>query len=107
MTPPIKLGPLTRCQIAIGRKRYALEQRCGRGSARYVAFHPDSLAQILRLGDLNYAGNSRGFVELVGLEFVADASLPRGYVEVRPAQPTEASDLSDAGAWPASHGHRG
>jgi hypothetical protein len=107
MAPPVELGPLTRCMIAVGAKRYRLERRCGMGSGRFVALHPDSLAQILRLGELHYAGNSRSFVELVGLEFVADESLPRGYVEVRGSHPAEASDLSDAGAWPAGHGHHG
>ncbi|HEX4671099.1 MAG TPA: hypothetical protein VH279_02465 [Solirubrobacteraceae bacterium] len=49
-----RLGPLTRCMVAIGAKRYRLERRCGHGSARFVAFHPESLEQILRLGELHY-----------------------------------------------------
>jgi hypothetical protein len=83
--PVIELGTLARCMIAIGRKRHKLERRHGRSAARYVALHPESLVQILRLGELHFRENSRSFVELVGLEFVADNALARGYVEVRPA----------------------
>jgi hypothetical protein len=75
--PVIELGTLTRCMIAIGRKRHQVERRDGRGAARYVALHPESLAQILRLGELHFRDNCRSFVELIGLEFVADESLAR------------------------------
>jgi hypothetical protein len=71
--------------IAIGRKRAALEQRLGQGSASYVALHPASLERITRLGALCYAGNSRSFEQLVGLPLVADHTLPQGLVDVRPA----------------------
>jgi hypothetical protein len=105
--PVIELGTLTRCMIAIGRKRHQLERRHGRGAARYVALHPESLAQILRLGELHFRDNSRSFVELIGLEFVADDSLARGYVEVRPAHPSETSALPGAGTGPGGPGHDG
>jgi hypothetical protein len=105
--PVIELGTLTRCMIAIGRKRHQLERRHGRGAARYVALHPDSLALILELGELHYRGNSRSFAELIGLEFVADATLPRGYVEVRPAHPAAASVLPGAGASATARGRPG
>jgi hypothetical protein len=89
--PVIELGTLTRCMIAIGCKRHHLERRHGRGAARYVALNPESLDQILQLGELHFQDNSRSFVELIGLEFVADDSLTRGYVEVRPAHQSDAS----------------
>jgi hypothetical protein len=98
---------LTRCMIAIGRKRHQLERRHGRGAARYVALNPESLNQILRLGELHFRDNSCTFVELIGLEFVADDSLARGYVEVRPAHPSEASALPGAGAGAGGPGHDG
>src|SRR3954471_15260264 len=79
------VGALTRCMIAIGRKRAALEQRLGKGAASYVALHPASLERITRLGALCYAGNSRSFEQLVGLPLVADQTLPQGLVDVRPA----------------------
>jgi hypothetical protein len=101
--PVTELGTLTRCMIAIGRKRNQLDRRHGRGAARYVALHPESLGQLVELGELHFRDNSRSFVELVGLEFVADESLARGYVEVRPADPSEASALPGAG----SPGHDG
>ncbi len=96
--PLIELGTLTRCMIAIGRKRHQLERRHGRGAARYVALHPQSLAQILQLGELHFRDNSRSFVELIGLEFVADDSLARGHVEVHPAHRSAPSPLVDPGA---------
>jgi hypothetical protein len=105
--PVIELGTLTRCMIAIGRKRHQLERCYGRGAARYVALHPESLAQILQLGELHFQDNSRSFVELIGLEFVADDSLARGYVEVRPARRSQASALPAAGAVAGGPGHDG
>ena len=105
--PATELGTLTRCVIAIGRKRHQLERRHGRGAARYVALHPESLDQILRFGELHFRDNSRSFVELIGLEFVADDSLARGYVEVRPAHRPEASPLPGTGAGAGDPGHHG
>ena len=105
--PVIELGTLTRCMIALGAKRYRLEREFGKGSARYVALHPESLAQILRLGELHFRDNSRSFVELIGLQFVADDSLARGCVDVRPAHRSEASALPGAGAGTGGPGHDG
>jgi hypothetical protein len=105
--PVIELGMLTRCMIAIGRKRHQVERRHGRGAARYVALHPESLARILELGEFHFRGNGRGFVELVGLEFVADGSLARGYVGVRPAERSEGSVLSGVGEGAGGSAHGG
>jgi len=107
MAPPVRLGTMTRFMIALGAKRHRLERELGIGSARFIALHPDSLAQILRLGEHHFRGNSRSFVELVGLEFVADDALARGYIEVRPAHRPATSALVDPGAPSPDQARRG
>jgi hypothetical protein len=67
----------------VGRLSFAFERQYGLGAARVVAGHPDTLARLRAWGESIYEGNSKSFVQVLGLTLEDDPNVPSDELHVR------------------------